>query len=196
MIAVPDLRWARRDIKSTSLLAQVLAKQEAKAKGGKEAVMHEDGVVTEAGSSSLFMVTLDGRIVTRPNGTSILPGITRASLAIMAAEHQLHFEERLFTLDEMRQAREVFITAASTFVVAGVIAGWRTDRRWKAWPYRQAAARDLSFRSAEAGGLNVFVRRSARRLRGAGCAAPPHGHACRPPRSPSRHRGPVRRPRW
>ncbi len=117
---MPDQRWARRDIKSVSLLAQVLAKQAAKERGGKEAVMHEDGVVTEAGASSLFMVTKAGAIVTRPNGTKILPGCTRAALEAMAAEHQLHFEERLFTLDEMRAAAEVFVTAASAFVVAGV----------------------------------------------------------------------------
>jgi D-alanine transaminase len=121
LVSVPDQRWVRRDIKSVAMLAQVLAKQEAKEKGGKEAVMHEDGVVTEAGASSLFMVTVEGRIVTRPNSNKILPGITRASLEIMAAEHQLTFEERLFTLDEMRSAKEVFITAASTFVQAAIL---------------------------------------------------------------------------
>jgi D-alanine transaminase len=120
LISVPDIRWARRDIKSVSLLAQVLAKQHAKEKGGKEAVMHEDGIVTEAGSSSLFIVTKAGRIVTRPNSHKILPGITRASLEKMAAERQLTFEERLFTLDEMHEAAEVFITAASAFVQAGI----------------------------------------------------------------------------
>jgi D-alanine transaminase len=120
LVSVPDIRWARRDIKSVALLAQVLAKQEAKEKGGKEAVMHEDGVVTEAGASSLFIITQDGAIVTRPNSHKILPGITRASLKIMAEEHQLRFEERLFTLDDMRQAQEAFITAASAFVQPAV----------------------------------------------------------------------------
>jgi D-alanine transaminase len=116
LVSVPDIRWARRDIKSVALLAQVLAKQEAKEKGGKEAVMHEDGVVTEAGASSLFIITQDGAIVTRPNSQKILPGITRASLKIMAEEHQLRFEERLFTLADMMKAKEAFITAASAFV--------------------------------------------------------------------------------
>jgi D-alanine transaminase len=120
LISVPDRRWARRDIKSVSLLAQVLAKQEAKAAGGKEAVMHEDGVVTEAGASSLYIVTKEGRIVTRPNGHKILPGVTRDSLRKMAAERQLAMEERLFTLEEMREAREIFISAASALVVAGI----------------------------------------------------------------------------
>jgi D-alanine transaminase len=117
LVSVPDIRWARRDIKSTSLLAQVLTKQEARAKGGKEAVMHEDGVVTEGGASTLFLVTREGRIVTRPDSTKILPGVTRASLQRMAAERQMVIEERAFTLDEMRGAAEVFLTAASAFVL-------------------------------------------------------------------------------
>ena len=116
VISVPDIRWARRDIKSVSLLAQVLSKQEAKAKGGKEALMHENGVVTEGGASTAYIITRDGRIITRPNSTSILPGVTRASLQRIAAEHQITIEERAFTLAEVRDAAEAFITAASAFV--------------------------------------------------------------------------------
>src|SRR5262249_42963871 len=64
LLSVPDIRWARRDIKSVALLAQVLAKEAAAAAGCDEALLHEDGVVTEGGSSTIFIVTETGRIVT------------------------------------------------------------------------------------------------------------------------------------
>ena len=114
--AVPDIRWARRDIKSVALLAQVLAKQAAAAAGCQEAIMHEDGVVTEGGSSTVFIVTEDGRIVTRPNSNAILPGITRQAVIRLAREKELAIEERLFTLDEVFAAQECFTTSATGFV--------------------------------------------------------------------------------
>ncbi len=80
VITVADQRWRRRDIKSVSLLAQVLAKQAANEAGAQEAWMVEDGYVTEGGSSSAFIVTPTGSIVVRPLSHAILPGITRQSL--------------------------------------------------------------------------------------------------------------------
>jgi len=74
VITLPDLRWARRDIKSVSLLAQVLAKRAARAAGVAEAWLVEDGMVTEGASSSAFIVTPDRAIVTRPLSPAILPG--------------------------------------------------------------------------------------------------------------------------
>lgn len=117
VITVPDIRWARRDIKSVALLAQCLAKQAAKEAGAKEAWMHEDGEVTEGGSSSAYIVTADGEIITRPLSNKILPGITRASLQRLAEEHQIRIVERAFTVDEAFAAREAFITSASSFVM-------------------------------------------------------------------------------
>jgi D-alanine transaminase len=116
VITVPDIRWARRDIKSVALLAQVLAKQAAAAAGCQEAIMHEDGVVTEGGSSTVFIVTEKGQIVTRPNSHAILPGITRQSVIRLAGEKALMVEERNFTLDEVFAAQECFITSATSFV--------------------------------------------------------------------------------
>jgi D-alanine transaminase len=113
---VADIRWARRDIKSVALLAQVLAKQAAAAAGCQEAIMHEDGVVTEGGSSTVFIVTENGRIVTRPNSRAILPGITRQSVIRLAGEKGLTIEERLFTLEEVFAAQECFVTSATSFV--------------------------------------------------------------------------------
>ncbi|MGJ4998019.1 D-amino-acid transaminase [Bradyrhizobium sp. HKCCYLS3077] len=116
VITVPDIRWARRDIKSVALLAQVLAKQAAAAAGAGEAWMVEDGHVTEGGSSSTFILTKDDVIVTRPNSNAILPGCTRKAVVKLAEERQLKVEERLFTVDEALAAKEAFITSASSFV--------------------------------------------------------------------------------
>jgi D-alanine transaminase len=117
VVSVPDLRWKRRDIKSISLLAQVLAKQAAAEAGAQEAWMVEDGFVTEGGSSSAFIITKAGSIVVRPLSNAILPGITRQSLLKLAEEAGLAVEERLFTLEEAYDAAEAFLTSASNFVL-------------------------------------------------------------------------------
>ena len=82
--------------------------------------MHENGVVTEGGSSSIFIVNDDGQIVTRPNSHAILPGITRQSVIRLAREENLSIEERSFTLDEVFAARECFVTSATSLVKAVV----------------------------------------------------------------------------
>lgn len=116
-ITVEDQRWARRDIKSTALLAQVLAKFAAKAANVAEAFMVEDGVVTEGASSTVFIVTNAGTLVTRPLSHSVLPGVTRRSVMRLARETGVHIEERLFTRAEMLAANEVFYTSASALVM-------------------------------------------------------------------------------
>jgi D-alanine transaminase len=116
VITVPDIRWERRDIKSVALLAQVLAKQAAAAAGAGEAWMIEDGKVTEGGSSSAFILTQDDVLVTRQNGSEILPGCTRKAVVQLAEERQLRVEERAFTVTEALAAKEAFITSASSFV--------------------------------------------------------------------------------
>jgi D-alanine transaminase len=118
VITVPDIRWTRRDIKSVALLAQVLAKQAAAEAGAGEAWMIEDGKVTEGGSSSAFILTQDDVIVTRQNGSEILPGCTRKAVIKLAEERQLRVEERPFSIDEALKAKEAFITSASSFVQA------------------------------------------------------------------------------
>ena len=116
VITVPDIRWARRDIKSVALLAQVLAKQAAAEAGAGEAWMVEDGKVTEGGSSSAFILTQDDVLVTRQNSSAILPGCTRKAVVALAEERQLRIEERPFTIAEALAAKEAFITSASSFV--------------------------------------------------------------------------------
>ena len=116
MISVPDIRWKRRDIKSVALLPQVLAKQAAKEAGAAEALMiMDDGTVSEGGSSSFYFIK-DDAIVTRPLTSDILPGITRQSLLDLAKRENLRIDERTFTLAEVLEADEAFITAASTMV--------------------------------------------------------------------------------
>jgi D-alanine transaminase len=116
VITVPDLRWTRRDIKSVALLAQVLAKQAAAEAGAGEAWMIEDGKVTEGGSSSAFILTHDDVLVTRQNGSEILPGCTRKAVVALAEERQLRVEERAFTIEEALAAKEAFTTSATVFV--------------------------------------------------------------------------------
>jgi D-alanine transaminase len=120
VVTVPDIRWARRDIKSVALLAQVLAKQAAAEAGAGEAWMIEDGKVTEGGSSSAFILTQDDVIVTRQNGSEILPGCTRKAVVALAEERQLRVEERAFSIEEALAAKEAFVTSASLFVQAVV----------------------------------------------------------------------------
>ena len=118
VVTVEDLRWARRDIKSISLLAQVMAKQAAVEAGAYEAWMTDaDGFVTEGASSTAFIVTKAGAIVTRPLSTDILPGLTRRALLELAAEQGLDVEERRFTPAEALDASEAFFTSASSLVM-------------------------------------------------------------------------------
>src|ERR1700758_5603545 len=118
VITVPDIRWTRRDVKSVALLAQVLAKQAAAEAGAGEAWMIEEGLVTEGGSSSAFILTQDDVLVTRHNGSEVLPGCTRKAVVKLAEERQLRVEERALTVAEGFAAKEAFITSASSFVQA------------------------------------------------------------------------------
>jgi D-alanine transaminase len=113
---VPDERWARCDIKSTAMLAQVLAKQSARAAGAFEAMMHEDGVVTEGGSSNLWIVQ-GGTLITRPLSHDILAGITRDVVLALAHAAGIPVQERAFTVDEARAADECLMTSATSFVL-------------------------------------------------------------------------------
>ncbi|KAB2700478.1 D-amino-acid transaminase [Brucella haematophila] len=112
----PDTRWARRDIKTVMLLAQVLAKKQAKSKGFHEVWLVEDGFVTEGASSTAFIISHDNVLVARPNSNAILPGCTRRAVLKIAEEQNLKIEERLFTVEEAKAAKEAFLTSASSFV--------------------------------------------------------------------------------
>ncbi len=116
IITVPDIRWQRRDIKTTGMLAQAMAKEAAKRAGAKDAWMVEDGFVTEGTSNTAFIVLDDNRLVTRPLSNQILHGITRRAIMTLAEQGEITVEERLFTVDEAKAASEAFLTSASSFV--------------------------------------------------------------------------------
>jgi len=118
VVTTPDIRWERRDIKSVSLLPNCLAKQQAAEAGAAEAWMVEtDGTVTEGSSTNAWIVTKEGRLVTRKADHSILNGITRISLIAAAEAAGVPFEERPFTVEEAYDAREAFITSSTNLVM-------------------------------------------------------------------------------
>jgi D-alanine transaminase len=116
-ISHPDLRWARRDIKSTNLLANVLANEAAHASGAAEAILVDgDGFVTEATHSSVLWVR-GGAVEGSPEGPGILPGTTRGLIRRLVAEEDLAFREACVTLDELKAADEVFLAATTSEVL-------------------------------------------------------------------------------
>ena len=118
VITVPENRWDRVDIKSVGLLPNVLAKQKAKEAGAQEAwFVDADGKVKEGGSSNAWIVTADGVMVTRPADHGILRGITRTTLFDVAKKLGLTIEERGFSVDEAKAAREAFISSATTIAM-------------------------------------------------------------------------------
>lgn len=118
VVTLAETRWARVDIKSISLLPNVLAKQAAREQGAREAwFVDRDGYVTEGASSNAWIVTGTGAVVTRPVGPDILRGISREVVKDALAAEGLTFEERPFTVAEALQAREAFLTAASQIVM-------------------------------------------------------------------------------
>ena len=117
VVTIEDIRWQRCDIKSVSLLPNVLGKQHARENGAYEAwQIDQDGNVTEGTSSNSWIVTHDNRLLTRPATHEILNGITRQTILKLAAARGLTFEERAFSLDEALGAREAFISSATSFV--------------------------------------------------------------------------------
>ncbi len=126
VVTVPDNRWERVDIKSISLLPNVLAKQMAREQSAKEAwFVNRDGHVTDGSSSNAWIVTKAGMVVTPPADNGILRGITRSVLIEVVRAQGLKLEERSFTVDEIYGAREAFLTSASQTVMPVV----RVDNR-------------------------------------------------------------------
>ena len=116
-VSVPDNRWKRCDIKSVSLLPNVLAKQAAREAGAYEAVfVDEEGFVTEGGSTNVWIVTSGGELLTRELDHGILAGVTRGTVVKLAERLGLSFAERRFTIEEARRAREAFVTSATSYV--------------------------------------------------------------------------------
>jgi len=117
VVSVPDLRWRRRDIKTVQLLCASLAKEYAHTQGADDAFLVEDGYVTEGSASNAFIIQQDNTIVTRPLSNDILHGITRkAIIQLIKQDSSFKLEERLFTIEEAKAAKEAFVSAATAFI--------------------------------------------------------------------------------
>ena len=114
-ITFSDLRWKRRDIKSVSLLANVLAKKEALNKKAYEAILIDKGKITEATSSNVWIVK-NNKLITHPSNTDILKGITRESVKKLIKTNKLQLIEKSFTIKQLYNADEVFITSSTNLV--------------------------------------------------------------------------------
>ena len=117
-ITQPDLRWARRDIKSINLLPNVLARQAAREQGAGEAILFDEatGYVTEGAATTIWIVDARGVLRTRHLDQVILPGCTRGALIAELEADAIAYSLEPYTLDELRGAREVFLTSATSFV--------------------------------------------------------------------------------
>jgi D-alanine transaminase len=115
-LTMPDLRWRRCDIKSTMLLPNVTAKQQARDQGAYEAILVRDGVVTEGSSTNIFAV-MKGVLTTHPADNDILAGITREVVLTLAGELGLRVREQPFTKPQLNKAEEVFLTSTTSEIL-------------------------------------------------------------------------------
>jgi D-alanine transaminase len=121
VLTLPDQRWGRCDIKSTNLLANVLAMQAAKDAGCQEALLYRpDGTLTEGTHSSLFGV-VGGVLRTAPKSNAILPGVTRDLMARLVWAAGVPLEERGLTRDDLTRAEELFLTGTTAEVLPVIL---------------------------------------------------------------------------
>ncbi|MBU6081791.1 D-amino-acid transaminase [Allobacillus halotolerans] len=111
-----DIRWLRCDIKSLNLMGNILAKQKAKDSGAYEAILYRDeNHVTEGSSTNIFIVK-DGKLITHPKNNYILHGITRKYIQFLAEKLEIEFVERVYSVKEVLEADEVFLTSTTSEV--------------------------------------------------------------------------------
>jgi D-alanine transaminase len=155
VVTAPDIRWGRCDIKTTGLTANILAKTEGRRKGAYETwLVDRDGLVTEGASTTAWIVTRDGRLLTRDLKSNILPGVTRATLirALSESGSNTKLEEGAFTVADAKAAQEAFITAASAWGIPVVsIDGVKIGdgRRGPVTRRLQALYRESAFAAAQ-----------------------------------------------
>ena len=107
-----DLRWQRCDIKSTSLLGNVMSMNDAKNKGCDEVIMHKNNIITEGGASNVFFAN-DECVFTPSLSNNILPGITRELLIIKLKESDIRVEEGEYTIDDLTSAKSIWLTSST-----------------------------------------------------------------------------------
>lgn len=118
VITAKDNRWDRCDIKSVSLLANILSKQEASQQGAREAwLVLENGAISEGAVSNAYIINAKGEIVTHPADTHILGGVTRDVVLSLARANGIKVHEKPFTLNDVKAASEAFITSTSANVL-------------------------------------------------------------------------------
>jgi len=117
VITHTDIRWGRRDVKSVSLLANILAKQEAAVDGAREAWLLEGKVITEGSASNAYIINKKGEVLTHPATEKILGGITRDVLLGLAVEAGIGVVEAPFTMAQVHGAAEAFLTSTSANVL-------------------------------------------------------------------------------
>lgn len=117
VVTRPDIRWLRRDIKTTNLLAASWAKQQARDAGADDVWFVEGGRITEGSSNNAYIVTAGRTVVTRDLGNAMLAGVTRKAVLALAARAGLSIDERPFSPEEAYGAAEAFVTSASSFVL-------------------------------------------------------------------------------
>ena len=116
VVTTPDLRWLRCDVKTISLMGNVLAKDVATQHGVHEVIQHRDGIVTECSSSNLFIIK-DGELWSHPDGNLILPGITKIVVIRDAQKLGIPVREEAFTLEQLFAADEVFLTSTTSEII-------------------------------------------------------------------------------
>jgi D-alanine transaminase len=118
VVTRPDLRWGRCDIKSISLLPNVMARQSAAAAGCREAwLIDREGMVTEGSASNAYIVDASGRLITHPLNERILGGVTRSVILELARRDGIEVVERPFSLDEAHGAREAALSSTSSWLL-------------------------------------------------------------------------------
>lgn len=146
-ITLDDLRWSRCDIKSVSLLPNIMAKQQAVIAGATEAILVRDGLVTEGASTNVFVVR-DGRVITPPRSNRILGGITRELVIELCQLHDFRFQEQEIPRWQLADADEIWITSSTKDVMPIVvldsraIANGRPGPVWKAFAQRYREYKD------------------------------------------------------
>ena len=117
IITIPDIRWLRRDIKTTSLLPNVLSKQLAVEKNAFESWLIDDGNITEGSASNAWIIKNSNTIVTHPANNKILRGITRDTIIKILKKNGFNIKEKPFNLIEAKNAKEAFLTSSTLSVL-------------------------------------------------------------------------------
>ena len=114
-ITYQDLRWKRRDIKTVNLLPNIIAANMAKKKNAYEAILIQNGKVTEGTSSNIWIIKRNN-LITHPANSDILKGVTRTSLLKIIKKTNLKLIEKQFTHKQLINADEVFLTSSGSFI--------------------------------------------------------------------------------